>query len=84
MDIKEAARQTKTTMIEPMREYNSMCKEGLSKAHIIWLLDGIICGYITGNKAQRWLGWAQCAVCVFDDTTLAELKEINRAATSKG
>ena len=77
MDIKEAAKATKKKMLEPMIQYNPNNKDGLSKSHIVWMLDGIILGYITGDKSHRWLGWAQAVVCAYDDATLEDLKEIN-------
>ena len=74
VDIKVAALETVKKMDE-LNTYGS--KKGLDKAHIQWMLDGIALGYITGDKAHRWLGWAQCAVCAFEDVKLEELKQIN-------
>jgi len=41
------------------------------------MLNGIILGYITDEKAHRWLGWAQAVVCAYEYTTLEDLKVIN-------
>jgi len=77
MDIKKVAADTLSVMVEPMAEYNPKCKDGLDKPHVIWMLNGIILGYVTGEKAHRWLGWAQAVVCAYEYTTLEDLKVIN-------
>lgn len=50
------------------------------KLHIYEMLDKIASEEITGEQAHRWLGWAQCAICMGDALTLDELKEINHNA----
>ncbi len=74
MDIKVAATET-AKKISLLNSYGS--KPGLDKKHIQWMLSGIELGYITGEKAHRWLGWAQCAICVFDNIELDDLKKVN-------
>lgn len=50
-----------------------------SYRHVRWMLDGICFGYITGEKAHRWIGWAQAIITVRQvDVTLATFKEINK------
>lgn len=46
--------------------------------HVEDMLMGIINGTITGDKAHRWLGWAQAIICVGGGATLEELKAINK------
>ncbi len=77
MDIKEAALQTRNQFLVAVK-YSE--KEGCDREHIEWMLNGIIHGYITGEKAHRWLGWAQAIICAFDSATLAKLKIINHKA----
>ena len=48
--------------------------------HIRDMLEKIIEGKITGEKAHRWLGWAQACICFHGGATLDELKAINHSA----
>jgi len=73
MDIKKAANATLNKITS--KTYKS--KVGCDREHIEWMLDGIILGYITGEKAHRWLGWAQGIICIHESLTLEELKLIN-------
>ena len=45
--------------------------------HIKWMLTSIISGYVQGEKAHRWLGWAQAIVCASGEMGLDELKELD-------
>ena len=49
-------------------------------AHVRQMLERIIEGKIIGEKAHRWLGWAQACLCFHDVATLDELKDINHNA----
>ena len=49
----------------------------VGRDHIMQMLSKIIQGEVTGEKAHRWLGWAQCAVCMGGGASLNKLKEIN-------
>jgi hypothetical protein len=44
------------------------------------MLCKVVDGDITGEKAHRWLGWAQCAVVNSGAATLEDMKKINHAA----
>lgn len=52
----------------------------LSRAHVVSMLERIECGEIAGEKAHRWLGWAQAACVAAGAGTLDDMKEINHAA----
>jgi len=56
----------------------------LSMPHVIGMLESIEKGEIRGEKANRWLGWAQCAVVASGAGTLDEMKVINRSAMERG
>ena len=74
MDIKIAALETRNGFLVKTTYGN---KKGCDRKHIEWMLNGIIDGYITGEKAHRWLGWAQAMICVFDSAELEDLKNVN-------
>lgn len=48
------------------------------KDHLTEMCEKIIAGEITGEKANRWIGWVQCAICIGGGATLADLKKINK------
>ena len=50
------------------------------KLHIYEMLEAIIEEKVIDEKAHRYLGWAQCAMCIGDAVTLDELLQINRNA----
>jgi hypothetical protein len=45
------------------------------------MLHRIESGEIEGNKAHRWLGWAQAIVCAGGGATIERLKAINKTAS---
>jgi hypothetical protein len=75
MNIKLAAEQTLQLVSYadglPLRQ----AEYGIE--NIIWMLVMIKDGRITGEKAHRWLGWAQACICIGGGATMEELKEIN-------
>lgn len=80
MDIKEAAINTKALMKMkdwPEQQFMADADSPDSFLHIQWMLDGIILGYIQHEKAHRWLGWAQAAICIHQEIELSELKKVN-------
>ncbi len=54
--------------------------EGRTKEHAMWMLAGVADGYIRGDKAQRWLGYAQGILVVGGDLSLVDAKAINQEA----
>ncbi len=79
MDICKAAESTLHIVIVTQ---NGRWPDGgeLSQAHIAHLLVNIRDKVVTGEKAHRWLGWAQCAATAAGVTTLEEMKAVNHAA----
>lgn len=79
MDITVAATQTKRK-VSDFRSPNWSVDGPLSQHHIHYMLWMIETERISGEKAHRWLGWAQAAVVSAGAGTLDEMKEINRNA----
>jgi len=53
--------------------------EADSFEHVEWMLKGIVDGYIKGEKAHRWIGWAQAVIHIHqEDVPLEHFKEINK------
>ena len=77
MDIKIAALET-SKIISKNVTYGP--KKECGKSHIQWMLDGIALGYITDEKAHRWLGWVQAVICIYDKVSLDDMKKINHRA----
>lgn len=76
MNIKLAAEKSlerTPPKLKPMRAPNG---EGLN--HAKWLLTGILMGYIEGEKAHRWLGYAQAIMVNECVITLDDAKQINK------
>lgn len=82
MDVKIAAAEMLQLVIEaPMWVHLAGAKKnGLTRLHITHLLDAIIDGTVTGDKAHRWLAWSQCAYVSFGGGTLEQVKEVNHNA----
>ncbi len=81
MDIKIAARETASLIISgPNKPYWPDAPESITWPHVLGMLANIADGEITGEKAHRWLGWAQCAIVAAKAGTLEEMKAINHAA----
>lgn len=55
----------------------------LSLNHIVMMLQKIELGEVTGEKAHRWLGWAQCATVAGGVGTLETMTDINKLAEDK-
>ena len=55
--------------------------EGNTPAHALWMLGEIASGNVVGNKAQRWLGFAQGVLVALNLAHLHEMKGANRTAS---
>ena len=83
MKVIQAAEKTKEYLEDRIASENldsgnpSTCNE-----HLIWMLDGIILGYIQYEKAHRWLGYVQGVMCFNWSLPHAVFAEINKK--SKG
>jgi len=53
-------------------------KHALSARHIQDILEQVYYGKVTGAKANRFIGWAQAALCAEDFLTLNTAREMNR------
>ena len=51
---------------------------GCSKEHIHSILEQVICGDVTGNKAHRFIGWAQAVLCMEGFISLDDTRNMNR------
>lgn len=80
MDIKMAAQDTRILMNRNWVTRPSPTPPSITHSHIEMMLNSITEGKVTGEKAHRWLGWAQCAAVVANAGTLEEMKAINHAA----
>ena len=54
--------------------------ESLSYDHVMSMLLSIELGDMKNDKANRWLGWAQCAAVSVGVGTLEDMKQINKGA----
>ena len=52
--------------------------DGKTVEHAYWMLLGIAGGYIQGEKAHRWLGYAQGILVSEGVVELEEMKRINK------
>ncbi|MEE9395289.1 MAG: hypothetical protein V3W41_22585 [Planctomycetota bacterium] len=81
MNTAEAARQTLTkSNIRNGGGPFDRCHTGMGIEHAGWMLTEIGLGNITGEKAHRWLGYAQAIVVNFGYLSLYDCKNINHAA----
>ncbi len=55
---------------------------GKTKKHAMWMLRGIMEGYIQHEKAHRWLGYAQGMLVCQGALILEDVECINREASS--
>jgi hypothetical protein len=80
MNVQVAARLTRER-IERNALTGSWPAEGpCGYVHVHSMLVQIEDGGIAGEKAHRWLGWAQCAAVAAGASVLDEMKAINYAA----
>lgn len=46
--------------------------------HLYLILNDVRTGLVTGTKAHRYIGWAQCAISIYTRTNLALFRDLNR------
>ena len=46
--------------------------------HLLWMLDQIDAGAITGEKAHRWIGYVQGILVAYKITSVDEMRDLNR------
>ena len=76
MNLKIAA--AKTIIAANLEMAPERSPSGQGREHAKWLLTGIESGYIESEKANRWLGYAQCILVYENALTLHECKQINK------
>lgn len=86
MDVKTAALLSKDIINEYWRvtelsEIDASDNEDVSLVHAVWMLNGIILGYIQNDKAHRWLGYVQGIMACHNVATVKQMKEVNKRAT---
>ena len=80
LDITKAASATVELMRGKGKSERFPQTGPLSFTHIMNMLVEIRIGQISGEKAHRWLGWAQCAIVSAGIATLDDMKNINHKA----
>ncbi len=78
MDLRQAAESTRHLVMDEGKWPAE--PQSLSRLHITWMLDCIESEDVMGEKAHRWLGWAQAAAVMAGAGTLDDMKEINHKA----
>ncbi len=76
-DIKRMAKDTYDFLMKNIHLGKFSDVEELSSDHIQYMLLSIFYGKVTGYKAHRWLGWAQCAIVSSGIGNLKMMKNIN-------
>ena len=78
MDVKVAAHSTKALIagLDSLKAWGPACA-AVTAHHLLEMLSRIESGEITGEKAHRWLGWVQGAICARGAGSLEEFKTIN-------
>lgn len=46
-----------------------------SYPHLIWMLNGILIGYVEGRKAERWIGFVEGVMKSTGDASVDEYKQ---------
>jgi len=80
MDVKVAAQEIDklidSTNLPPLNaEYG--------KDHLHEMVNKIICGEISEERAHRWLGYLQCAIVIGGGASLEQIKMINKGSKIK-
>ena len=81
MDIRLAARESRQ-LISYAQEIKVEGGEATGLYNIHEMLSLIEDGKVSGEKAHRWLGWAQGVLCCYGAGTLEQFKQINSGASS--
>lgn len=76
MDVKIAAQECRKHLAK-CKKVAVMGGESTSIEHVAAMLTSIESGAVSGEKAHRWLGWAQAVICCRGGATLEEFKSIN-------
>lgn len=80
MSPQQAALLTLEGLCVPDEEQGEQSPEGNTQPHMVWMLRRILSGDVSGEKAHRWIGWAQCLAVMLGLGNLEEMKAINHEA----
>lgn len=80
MDVRIAAQET-DKLIDATNLPLSNSEYG--KNHLHEMVNKIICGEVSGEKAHRWLDYLQGAVVIGGGATLEQIKMINERSKIK-
>ena len=57
---------------------------GRGVGHAIWMLEGVKCGYVTGEKSHRWIGYAEGILVAGNVVDLGGLLHLEMIMTEFG
>ncbi len=49
-----------------------------NQKHLLWMLEQIEYGEVTGEKAHRWIGYIQGVLVAMHVATVGEMRDLNR------
>jgi len=82
MNTQRAAERT-IEKIDISEYWTSRAADGKTIGHALWMLEGIVQGYIQHEKAHRWLGYAQGILVSNGATNLEAMKLANRTSAEE-
>lgn len=76
MNVITAAAVTKALIFKSNSEWRNVVpcknrKNAHAMDHLLWLLEGVIDEYVTGDQAHRWLSWVQSALYSYEKNTFS-------------
>ena len=81
MDPIKAAQYSLALINPELLTLGEQHSDGDGSKHMVFMLQEICKGEMSIGKANRWLGWAQCLMMIYNHASLAELKDVNRRAS---
>ena len=77
MDVIKVSQELVTIIIKTDKLECSDSGKRIHKAHLLYMLDSIIQGDVSGEKAHRWIGYVQGCLVYSDTSTVEEMKTLN-------
>lgn len=79
MNVKQAAENTLSLWSKAQKSIPEpeQTTHGTTEAHVRYVLEQLMDGQVNGEKAHRWLGWAQGWLVARDKITLDDCKYAN-------
>jgi hypothetical protein len=81
MNQKLAACELRNKLVAATELEGKQDETGLTREHVIWMLEQIITQNMSPAKEGRWLGWAQALICLWSFASLEEMKSLNKACS---